>query len=66
MARLLTPTDYGISGKTDLQFPSWDRQDLLIEIDFTHLHPVFPVIHKDRFFAGYHHRSRIWFFREIC
>ena len=55
MARVLPPADYGIE-KTDLLFPSWDRQDLLIKIYFTHLHLVFSVIHKDRFLAEYNHR----------
>ena len=56
MARVLPPADYRME-KTDLLFLSWDRQGLLIKIYFTHLHPVFPVIHKDWFLAGYSHRQ---------
>lgn len=57
MARVWPPAHYGISlGNMDLQLPPWDKQDRLIEIYFTYLHPFFPAIHKNRFFTEYQYR----------
>lgn len=58
MARVWPPAHYGISlGNMDLQLPPWDKQDRLIEIYFTYLHPFFPAIHKNRFFTEYQYRK---------
>ncbi|KAJ4002275.1 fungal-specific transcription factor domain-containing protein [Lentinula boryana] len=36
-----------------VELPPIDMQDHLIDLYFTYIHPVFPVIHKNRFLSGY-------------
>jgi hypothetical protein len=37
----------------DVQLPPTHVQDRLIELYFTYIHPLFPVIHKARFMKEY-------------
>ncbi|KAF5352426.1 hypothetical protein D9756_005920 [Leucocoprinus leucothites] len=61
MARVWPPARYGLAspplGEMDVRLPSWDVQDRLIEVYFTYIHPVFPVIHRSRFLAEYHYKK---------
>lgn len=58
MARVWPPARYGLAsptlGEMDVRLPPWDVQDRLLELYFTYIHPVFPVIHKSRFLSEYH------------
>lgn len=58
MARVWPPARYGLAspqpGEMDMRLPPWDLQDRLLELYFTHIHTVFPVIHKNRFLSEYH------------
>ena len=40
----------------DVELPSQKLQDQLIDIYFTYVHPIFPVIHKARFLSEYNSR----------
>jgi len=57
MARVWPPTRFGLEQsqicQTHVELPPQDVQDKLIELYFTNVHPVFPVIHKPRFFSEY-------------
>jgi len=60
MARVWPPSKFGIdtypADTPDLRLPSQDVQDRLIDLYFTYIHPIFPVIHKTRFLSEYEAR----------
>ncbi|KDR85752.1 hypothetical protein GALMADRAFT_384548 [Galerina marginata CBS 339.88] len=62
MARVWPPSKFGIEtyplGHTHVDMPPQCVQDELIELYFTNIHPVFPVIHKTRFLAEYRSRNQ--------
>jgi hypothetical protein len=60
MARVWPPSKFGIQTypmvETGFELPPQPDQDELIELYFTNIHPIFPVIHKTRFLAEYNAR----------
>ena len=60
MARVWPPSKFGIQTypmvETGVELPPQHDQDVLIELYFTNIHPIFPVIHKTRFLAEYNAR----------
>jgi hypothetical protein len=60
MARVWPPARYGLAsppiGEIEGQLPPLDIQDRLLELYFTYIHPVYPLIHKNRFLSEYHYR----------
>lgn len=37
----------------EISLPSVPEQDILIQLYFVYVHPVFPIIHKEHFLAEY-------------
>ena len=60
MARVWPPSHFYSKSNhlwdtSDVDLPQ-HKQDRLIDIYFTYVHPIFPVIHKTRFLSEYHSR----------
>jgi len=47
--KIPVPRDEGVS----IDLPPLAMQDHLVDLYFTYVHPVFPVIHKGRFIREY-------------
>ncbi|TFK41823.1 fungal-specific transcription factor domain-containing protein [Crucibulum laeve] len=62
MARVWPPVKYGFysrpSEDVNVPLPPLHVQDRMVDLYLTYIHPVFPVIHKDRFLADYHSRAQ--------
>ncbi|KAF9567781.1 hypothetical protein CPC08DRAFT_739993 [Agrocybe pediades] len=63
MARVWPASKFGIQnsfppGPTYVDLPPQNVQDRLIELYFTYIHPVFPVVHKTRFLAEFNARKQ--------
>jgi hypothetical protein len=68
MARVWPPAEHLATyqlQENDLhvQLPSIDVQDHLIDLYFTYVHPILPVIHKTHFMTEYN--ARYIFFEDI-
>lgn len=63
MARVWPPSKFGIqsypAAHVHVELPPQHVQDKLIDLYFTNIHPIFPVIHKTRFLAEYRSRCII-------
>lgn len=59
MARTWPPADEDLSdlrsatADVDVPMPTLDHQDLLVDLYFTYVHPVLPVIHRQSFMSQY-------------
>lgn len=57
MARVWPPSKFGITTYTlsqqTIDLPPQDTQDRLLQLYFTNIHPIFPIIHKTRFLMEY-------------
>ncbi|KAF9055831.1 fungal-specific transcription factor domain-containing protein [Panaeolus papilionaceus] len=62
MARVWPPSKFGITtyphGPVDTELPPQHIQEELLDVYFTNIHPVFPVIHKTRFLSEYRNRKQ--------
>lgn len=61
MARVRPPSQFymkpnPVFDASDISLPPQKLQDELIDIYFTYVHPIFPVIHKSRFLSEYQSR----------
>lgn len=60
MARVWPPARYGLAsppiGEMEEHLPPWDIQDRLLELYFTYIHPVYPLIYKRRFLLEYQYK----------
>ena len=45
-----------IEAQFDAELPAQHTQDQLVDSYFRHVHPAFPVLHKEGFLAEYHAR----------
>ncbi|KAF9015674.1 fungal-specific transcription factor domain-containing protein [Cyathus striatus] len=61
MARVWPPTKYGLVSQPfhsiSVPLPPRHLQDRMIDLYFTYIHPVFPVLHKERFLDDYRSRQ---------
>lgn len=58
MARMWPPSQnanlyFGHEEDVDVRLPPIEVQDRLIELYFTYIHPLFPVLHRIRFMEEY-------------
>ncbi|EKM84077.1 hypothetical protein AGABI1DRAFT_117526 [Agaricus bisporus var. burnettii JB137-S8] len=62
MARVWPPARYGLAsppiGEMEEHLPPWDIQDRLLELYFTYIHPVYPLIYKRRFLLEYQYKRQ--------
>ena len=60
MARVWPASRFGLPSvppdNSEIHLPPQDVQDKLLEIYFAYVHPVFPIIHKSRFWSEYAER----------
>ncbi|KAF8808141.1 hypothetical protein BYT27DRAFT_7190259 [Phlegmacium glaucopus] len=61
MARVWPPSKFGIPtyplSQNAVDLPPQDTQDRLLDLYFTNIHPIFPVIHKTQFLTEYNARK---------
>lgn len=62
MARVWPPTKKEMEGafveeEVEVNMPSYDLQDKMLDLYFTYIHPIFPAIHKGRFLSEYNARK---------
>jgi len=64
MARVWPASRFGLPSvppdNSEIHLPPQDVQDKLLEIYFAYVHPVFPIIHKSRFWSEYAERRTSW------